>query len=556
MSQSASGYSGSIGVGVVLDGSLSIPAEDCAAGSLVVQPAPTGLEGDVASYRSLRTTIATIATDTRTTVNDTAVFWTGTDSEGFRQSGRQRAAEINSIVAPLDKIIGAYETLIDALMVLQEQASTTLDTGDGVVGIEPCNTSRGTWASSANDVATYQKVQNLVLVHRCSFCDNGLDMSLDGSCTDSWRARDAVIESAVKGVNDARQKLTDYRADAVLARQAFQTTAEAALADLGLPVSGDWGNPEIGPPLDVIPETPVPAPGTPEPGIPGPGNGGGGGGNGGGGGGGRGGVPQAPLPELADLPELPELAVTDGAATDGTATDGAATDAAALDGANGLATDGSTLAPVPPPDLRWVEDQIAAREIVDGRWSVTDDPGWTEYMLSDPALSARVDEGSLGAANEAVQRYLQTGASDGTFTTLPADIAGGAAGPGAVEPAPTSTSPAFGDRLGALPPPAVDGSSVVVRPGELDHSGSSSVVPLGDGRFAVTVEVDHVWTDRVELSETFPPGSWQDGASEVLTRGVVEPYDLSVKWGETRTVVLDAQGHVYAGALPEAASRA
>lgn len=537
------------GMVMVLDASLSIPAEDCGWGDLVVQPATYGLEADAERYRSLRTTLVTIATDTRTTVNDTSAFWTGTDSDGFRRSGRQRAAKINSIVAPLDKIIGAYETLIDALAVLQEKANDTLDTGDAVVGVEPCSTARGSWASSANDNATWSMIDSLFPVHTCGLCDDWYNVNTGDSCEKAKADRITALKTTVESINSARGKLTDYRADAVLARQAFQTSAESALADLALPVPEDWGNPEPGiPPLEPPPVDPAlpPVPPAPPEGGGGDGGGGGGGGNGGGGRGGGGGVPA--MPSMPTIPEPLELAPLEPPVElDAVLPEDVP---AGVDDPTAPSVDGAVTGQVQPPELRWIEDQLAARDIVDGRWSVSDDPAFTEYMLSDPAFSARVEAGSLSAATEAVQRYLQTGASDGTFTTFPAETAPAADGAApAPVPAAAPAGPLFGDRLGALPQATLEGTAAAPVatsvPGELDHSGSSGVVALGDGRFAVTVEVEHTWSDRIELDETFPPGSWQDGAREVLMRGIDEPYDLAVTWGETRTVILDAQGHVY-----------
>lgn len=598
--------------GMLLWNGIGVGSENCGSGELIIK-ADLGQIGTVsANFTSLRDTLTTIATDSRTTVNDTVHAWTGTDADAFRTVGQTAAATVNSLVAPLDTVIGGYTTFIQSITYIRDLVESVLDVGDAAAHVaipgvmtSPSSPSqfssitRGAWAVGENNEDTLAGIQGYHPMPECPRC-RGIDWNIKsyrdnpppaptwqspGSAGATYRAdpdahfappslleptpvdcacvsvaRDiaAARDADVQVINTARIDLLRHMSDAAAARTAFQTTAEQAYAALSLSVDSSWG---------AIVDVPLPGPedsypdGTGDggrgPGGGGPDGGPGGGPSGGPGGGGRG--PGGAVPSFPGPPPELEVGEIEGLETEvpGLGTEVSQPEPVALaEPTDGTSVDGSEQ--TPPPDARWVTEQLATRDVTDGTWTITDDARWNAYMLSDPEFQDRVATGSTDACRDAVGAYLRTGTSVGEFVSTTG------AAPGSVTDGPVegagrhgagpvdvpAARPSFGDRLGALPPQDAAAGTVGATqpehdPGDLTHAGSTSVVPLGDGRFAVTLDVEHTYSDRIEPGETFEPGSWQDGARELLTDGIEEPYDLEVTWTEQQTVVLDAQGQVY-----------
>lgn len=174
----------------------------------------------------------------------------------------------------------------------------------------------------------------------------------------------------------------------------------------------------------------------------------------------------------------------------------------------------------------WAGRAILDRYLSGGDdWTIDNDPTWTEYMESSPMLTQNVAAINDEQAKAAVEQYLQTGQTDGTFnTTSPMEMENGE---------------------GIVGHQYLHGTDA--NAGGFNHNGTTRVRPLEDGTYEVTVASNYRWNDRIDPNPQYGTDRWKSTIAEIITFGRADPYDIHIGWQGETTVIVDAHGNVVSG---------
>ncbi len=158
-------------------------------------------------------------------------------------------------------------------------------------------------------------------------------------------------------------------------------------------------------------------------------------------------------------------------------------------------------------------------------WVIDNDPTWTQYMQSNPSLTQEMEEYNNNQATTAVQQYLQSGQRDGTFAT--------------------QTSVEMENGEGIVGYQYLHGTNSTV--GGFQHNGTTSVKPLPDGTYEVTVNSNYQWNDVIDPNDQYSTDRRKSQFAEFITLGQADPYNIHIGWRGSSTVIVDAQGNVVSG---------
>ena len=177
-------------------------------------------------------------------------------------------------------------------------------------------------------------------------------------------------------------------------------------------------------------------------------------------------------------------------------------------------------------DNDWAGRAILERYLSGGDdWTIENDPTWTDYLQDNPSLTSQVARLTDEQARAAVQAYLRTGDATGSFAT--------------------TTSVAIENGEGIVGYQYLHGTNADV--GGFKHNGGTTVTPLSDGAYRVTVAASYQWNDVIDPNPQYSTDQRKSLIAEILTLGRADPYDLHIGWQSTTTLVVDAQGNVVSG---------
>ncbi|RTE50614.1 hypothetical protein [Actinobaculum sp. 352] len=164
-----------------------------------------------------------------------------------------------------------------------------------------------------------------------------------------------------------------------------------------------------------------------------------------------------------------------------------------------------------------------------GDWNIDNDPNWTEYMENHESLSGDVQSLSeqMESYNDsqavaAVEEYQRSGQKSGSFDTT-----------SAVE---------IDNGEGIVGYQYLHGTNADA--GGFKHSGTTSVRPLPDGNYEVTIDSTYQWNDIIDPNGDYRTDRVKNRVAEILTFGRADPYEIHIGWDDTSTVVVDADGNV------------
>ncbi len=157
-----------------------------------------------------------------------------------------------------------------------------------------------------------------------------------------------------------------------------------------------------------------------------------------------------------------------------------------------------------------------------GDWTIDGDADWTSYMEKNETLRLAMAERTQTAAQDALNRYVTTGQTQGSFDS--------------------TFSQAIENGEGIVGYQYLHGTNAEA--GGFRHSGSTTVTPLDDGTYRVQLNSSYQWNDVIDPNPQYSTDRWKSRLAEVLTLGQADPYDIHIRWSEPVTVVLDAQGNL------------
>lgn len=177
-------------------------------------------------------------------------------------------------------------------------------------------------------------------------------------------------------------------------------------------------------------------------------------------------------------------------------------------------------------DNDWAGRAILDRYLTGGDdWVLDNDPTWTQYMQDNPSLTEQMAGYNDAQAAAAVQQYLRSGETNGTFDT--------------------TSSVALENGEGIVGYQYLHGTNADV--GGFQHRGSTTVTPLPDGTYRVTVASHYRWNDVIDPNPQYSSDNLKSILAEIITLGRADPYTIHIGWEESSTVVVDAQGNVVSG---------
>lgn len=128
-------------------------------------------------------------------------------------------------------------------------------------------------------------------------------------------------------------------------------------------------------------------------------------------------------------------------------------------------------------DNDWAGRAILERYLRGGdTWTIENDPTWTSYLQDNPSLTSQVARLTDEQARAAVQAYLRTGDATGSFAT--------------------TTSVAIANGEGIVGYQYLHGTNADA--GGFKHEGATTVTPLPDGTYRVTVDASYQWNDVID----------------------------------------------------------
>ncbi|MGW4632643.1 hypothetical protein [Nocardia sp. NPDC004415] len=158
-----------------------------------------------------------------------------------------------------------------------------------------------------------------------------------------------------------------------------------------------------------------------------------------------------------------------------------------------------------------------------GDWYINSDPEWSEYMKNNQLLRSQLDEPVTTAAQAALQGYLANGnpSQAGTPQSLHAEIENGEA--------------IIGYQY-------LHGTDSTV--GDFTFVPNSTVKPLGDGTYEVTMYNSYTWNDIIDPNPQYGSDQTKSAIAEAITLGTADPYNIHINWTGNTTLIMDASGKV------------
>jgi EspA/EspE family len=171
----------------------------------------------------------------------------------------------------------------------------------------------------------------------------------------------------------------------------------------------------------------------------------------------------------------------------------------------------------------WAGRAILERYLTGGDdWTITDDPAWSKYMMDNQLLRQQLLEPTQTAAQDALNGYLNDGRATGTFDQrLHGEIENGE---------------------GIVGYQYLHGTDSTV--GDFGFKGDTTVRPLPDGTYEVTLDSGYTWNDKIDPNPIYQTDQTKSRVAEILTLGRADPYDMHINWHAQSTVVMDASGNV------------
>ena len=177
-------------------------------------------------------------------------------------------------------------------------------------------------------------------------------------------------------------------------------------------------------------------------------------------------------------------------------------------------------------DNDWAGRAILERYLTGGDdWNIDNDPAWTRYMQENPTLTAEMERYNNNQAAAAVRQYQQSGQGNGSFDT--------------------TTQVAMENGEGIVGYQYLHGTNQEA--GGFQHNGTTSVKPLPDGTYEVTVNSNYRWNDVIDPNPQYSTDNWKSTIAEIVTFGQADPYDIHIGWEGSSKVIVDAQGNVVSG---------
>jgi len=174
-------------------------------------------------------------------------------------------------------------------------------------------------------------------------------------------------------------------------------------------------------------------------------------------------------------------------------------------------------------DNDWAGRAILSRYLRGGdHWTIVDDENWSQYMMGNETLARDLVGRNEEQARKALAAYLAGGGPDGAYD---------------------QTFQAFMENgEGIVGYEYLHGSNPEV--GGFRHQGTSTVKPLPDGTFEVTLDSGYTWNDIIDPNYEYQTDQHKNKVAEVLTLGQADPYDMHITWHAQTTVRVDASGRV------------
>ena len=177
-------------------------------------------------------------------------------------------------------------------------------------------------------------------------------------------------------------------------------------------------------------------------------------------------------------------------------------------------------------DNDWAGRAILERYLTGGDdWNIDNDPAWTRYMQENQTLTEEMKNYNNTQASAAVKQYQQSGQGNGTFDT--------------------TSQVAMENGEGIVGYQYLHGTNQEA--GGFQHNGTTSVKPLPDGTYEVTVNSNYRWNDVIDPNPQHSTDRTKSTIAEILTLGQADPYDIHIGWEGSSTVIVDAQGNVVSG---------
>ena len=177
-------------------------------------------------------------------------------------------------------------------------------------------------------------------------------------------------------------------------------------------------------------------------------------------------------------------------------------------------------------DNDWAGRAILERYLTGGDdWNIDNDPAWTRYMQENQILTEEMKKYNNTQATAAVEQYRQSGRSEGSFKT--------------------ESSVEIDNGEGVVGYQYLHGTDGTV--GGFQHNGTTSVKPLPDGNYEVTVNSNYQWNDVIDPNYKYETDTWKNKVAEIVTFGMADPYNIHIGWKGSSTVIVDSQGNVVSG---------
>ena len=146
-------------------------------------------------------------------------------------------------------------------------------------------------------------------------------------------------------------------------------------------------------------------------------------------------------------------------------------------------------------------------------------------MQENQTLTEEMKNYNNTQASAAVKQYQQSGQGNGTFDT--------------------TSQVAMENGEGIVGYQYLHGTNQEA--GGFQHNGTTSVKPLPDGTYEVTVNSNYRWNDVIDPNPQYSTDRTKSTIAEILTLGQADPYDIHIGWEGSSTVIVDAQGNVVSG---------
>lgn len=168
----------------------------------------------------------------------------------------------------------------------------------------------------------------------------------------------------------------------------------------------------------------------------------------------------------------------------------------------------------------WAGEAILKRYLTGaGDWHIVDDPKWTAYMQASTMLRRQVND-NLAAFVKANAGALKPGTHSVINTTFHADVENGE---------------------GIVGYQYLHGTNANV--GDFQVKGSLHTLHVSsNGNVEFSASLRLTWNDMIDPNPIYSTDTWKSRYAEGCTLGRAAAYQISITWGETRSVIWNAGG--------------